>query len=184
MPSARKESSHAPTRISRLASRWRKGEPKERWASSGLRPLAIASEICNCISSSISRFSALPRNRFVILRQADISGLPQHTVHGRRHRFPARFFHAQLLPARRRQFVDSSTPPGLFRNPFGANPARLFHAVQGRVEGALLHPKYLGGNVLNGGHNGVAMEARPPGENFENQQIERALQGIGFRWHT
>src|SRR5215475_769987 len=184
MPSARKESSHAPTRISWLASRWRKGEPKERWASSGLRPLAIASEICNCISSSISRFSALPRNRFVILRQADISGLPQHTVYGRRHRLPARLFHAQLLPAHRRQFVDSSAPPGLLRNPFRANPARLFHAVQGRVEGALLDSQHLGGNRLDGGHDGVAVQARTSRKDLENQQIERALQGIGFRWHT
>src|SRR5256884_2670940 len=80
-------------RASRLASRWRKGEPKARRASSGLRPCASASSKCDCSSSSMSSLSCLTRNRFVTLRQIDTLGLQEDAIHGSRHSFPSRFFY-------------------------------------------------------------------------------------------
>ena len=53
----------------------------------------------------------------------------------------------------------------------GANPAGFFHAMEGRIERALLDAEHFSRYILDGGHNGVAMEARAAGENLQNQQI-------------
>src|SRR5437016_13206504 len=120
-------------RASRLASRWRKGEPKARRASSGLRPCASASSKCDCSSSSMSSLSCLARNRFVTLRQIDTLGLQEDAIHGSRHSFPSRFFYTKLLLAGGGQFVDTGAPAVLVVDPSGLNPSRPFHAEIGRA---------------------------------------------------
>src|SRR5215472_2359300 len=184
MASARRASSQVMSRASRLASRWRKGEPKARCASSGSRPWATASSRWDCSSSSISSVSRLMRNRFVNLRKIDTSGLPEDAIHGGRHSSPPRFFHAQLILAGGGHFVDAGAPAILLGDPLGANPAGLFHAVESWIKGTFLHAEDVGRNVLNGGHDRVAVQAGTAGEDFEDQQVERALQGIGSPQHT
>jgi hypothetical protein len=75
--SERRESSQGTIRISLLASRCRSGEPNAFLASLGSRPRSIASSICACSSSSISRFRRSPRKTFVIRDHNDISVHPQ-----------------------------------------------------------------------------------------------------------
>src|SRR5260370_18963573 len=52
--------------------------------------------------------------------------------------------------------------------------------MQGGIERAFLGAQHVAGCVLDRGHDGVAMQARPLREDLQNQQIERALQGIRF----
>src|SRR5262249_54041320 len=138
---------------------------------------------CDCNSSSISRLSRSPRSTLVKRDQSDISHRPQNMVHSRSHCLPACLFGGKLLPARRGQFIDSSAATALFGDPFGANPPGFFHPVKRWIEGTFLGAEYVAGYVLNGGHDGVAMRARPAGKDFQDQQVERPLERIGFR-HT
>ena len=80
LTSARSDSTHSAARTLWLASRWRSIEPKVRRASSGSRPEAMASSICDCNSSSISRFKRSPCKAFEIRDHTDISGLPEYPV--------------------------------------------------------------------------------------------------------
>src|SRR5579871_4212808 len=136
--SARSESSHATTRISRLASRCLSGEPNARRASAGSRPCAAASSKCEASSSSMSRFTRSPRNEFASRVQSDISNRPQNAIHRRRHGSPTLLLRGKLLLARGRQFVDTSPASRVFGDPLGANPTGFLHAVQGGVKRTLL----------------------------------------------
>ena len=104
--SASRDSSHPATRMLWLASRWRSIEPKVRRASSGSRPEAMASSMCDCSSSSISRFKRSPCKAFEIRDHNDMSCLPENPIDGQADGLPARLFCAQLLFAGGGQFVD------------------------------------------------------------------------------
>jgi len=113
----------------------------------------------------------------------DMSDRPQNSIYRRSHRLPARFRGCQLLPAGRGEPVDARPPAGILDDPLSADPPGLFHAVEGRIERALLGMEDVAGPVLDGGHDGVAMKARPARKDFQDQQVERALERVGFR-HT
>src|SRR3974390_785088 len=102
-----------------------------------------------------------------------MSGLPEYATHSCSDGLPPRLFHSQLLLAGGSQFVDAGASPILLVDPFGANPAGLLHAVQGGVEGALPHAENLVGNALNGGHDGVAMQAGTAGGEIVEPQTQR-----------
>jgi hypothetical protein len=51
--------------------------------------------------------------------------------------------------------------------------------VQRRVKRTFIGPQYLAGTLFDRGHDGVAMESRLPGQDLENKQIKRALEGVG-----
>src|SRR3984957_9180258 len=114
LTSERSDSSHPVARMLWLASHWRSIEPKVRRASSGSRPEAMASSMCACNSSSISRFKRSPCKAFEIRDHTDISGLPQYPVDCQTDGQPARLFRAQLLLAGGGQFVDPGAATGLF----------------------------------------------------------------------
>src|SRR2546429_645542 len=94
----------------------------------------------------------------------DTLGFQEDAIHGSRHSFPSRFFYTKLLLAGGGQFVDAGAPAVLVVDPFGANPAGLFHAVESWIEGTLLHSEDVGRNLLNSGHDRVALQARTAGE--------------------
>src|ERR1017187_2811686 len=181
--SARSESSHGSSRMSRLSSRRRNTEPKARRASAGSRPCSIASAMWDWSSSSISRLKPSPRTTFRMRDHNDISHRPQHPSYRGSDRLPARFFGAELFLASRRQLVNAGPPSCVSGDPLGANPAGFLHPVQRRIERTFLGAEHIAGPILDGGHNGIAVEFGAPRENLQNQQIERALERIGF-WHT
>src|SRR5271170_532034 len=176
LTSARSDSSHPATRMLWLASRWRSVEPKMRRASSGSCPEAMASSMCDCNSSSISRFKRSPCKAFEIRDHTDISGLPEYAVDCQIDCLPARLFRDQLLFACSSEFVDASPAASIFLDPLSANPALFFHPIQRWVERTLLCAQYFGRCAGNGSHDGVSVKTRAPRQDFEHQQIERALQ--------
>src|SRR5260370_2496627 len=160
--SARSESSHGASRMSRLSSRSRSAEPNARRAPAGSRPCSIASSMCEESSSSISRLKRSPRNTLTKRDHNDISDRPQDSIYGRCHGLPARLFCGKLLLARRGQLIDACPPSALFGNPFGADPAGFLHAVQRGIERTFLGAQDFAGPVLDRRHDGVAVQARPP----------------------
>ena len=63
-----------------LASRACSAEPNARCASFGSRPEAMASSMCDCNSSSISRFKRSPNKAFEIRDHKDMSYLPENPI--------------------------------------------------------------------------------------------------------
>src|SRR5271165_1485578 len=161
-------SSHVSSLTSRLFSRILSADPSALRASSAPRPSAIASATCASSSSSISRFTLSLRNTFAILFHCDISRLPHHAIDRRRHRLPARLFRAELFPSRRCQFIDPCPPPVLLVDPFGPYPSRLFHPMKRRIQRPFLHPQHFPRNVLNGRHDGVPVQPRPPRQDLQH----------------
>lgn len=89
----------------------------------------------------------------------------------------------KLFFTRLGQLIAARPVSGVFRDPFGTNPALFLHAVQRWIERAFVGAEYFVGVLLDRRHNGVAVKTWPAGQNLENEQIERALEGVGF-WHT
>src|SRR5215469_5501877 len=178
--SARSDSSHPTARMLWLASRTCSAHPNARRASLGSRPEAMASSMCDCSSSSISRFMRSPCTAFEIRDHNDMSCLPENPIDCQADRLPARLLRAQLLFACRGQFVDTGAAAGILLDPLRANPARFLHPMQRGVERTFLCTQHFAGGVGDGGHDGVSVKPRAPREDFEHQQIERTLQSIGL----
>src|SRR5215472_16244545 len=179
MASARSESSQPTSRKSRLSSRICSAGPNALRTSAGSRPSAIPSARWDANSSSISRFNRPLRNVFLIRDQSDMSHRPEDPVHCRSHGLPARYLVGKLLLAFRSQAINPQPPRLVFVDPLGLKPARLLHPVKRGVERTLVHPQYLAGPLFDRRHDGVAMQSRPPGQNLQNEQIKRALEGVG-----
>src|SRR5215469_2742260 len=170
------DSSHPEARIEWLASRACSVEPNARRASLGSRPEATASSMCDCNSSSISRFKRSPRTAFEIRDHKDMSCLPENPVDCQADGQPARLFGAELFLAGGGQFVDACAATRVLLDPLGANPARFLHPIQRRVERTFLGAQHFAGGACDCSHDGVAVEPRAPRQDFEYQQIERTLQ--------
>ena len=59
--------------------------------------------------------------------------------------------------------------------------------MEGGVEGAVLNAEGVTGDFVDGGPDGVAVEVRAAVEDFQDEEIEGALEGGGFVraawWH-
>src|ERR1700692_3589094 len=172
LTSARSDSSHPAARMLWLASQACSAEPNARCASLGSRPEAMASSMCDCNSSSISRFKRSPRTAFEIRDQKDMSCLPENPVDCQADRLPARLFHAQLLFACGGQFVDAGPAAGVFLDPLRANPARFLHPIQRWVERALLCTQHFAGCTGDCSYDGVSVKPPSPRQYLEHEQIE------------
>src|ERR1700758_2315105 len=159
-----------------LASRACSMAPNARCASLGSRPEAMASSMCDCNSSSISRFKCSPRTAFEIRDHKDMSCLPEDPIDCQADRLPARLFRAQLLFACGGQFVDPGAATAVFLDPLGAYPAGFLHAIQRWVERPFLCAQHLAGCIGDGSHDGVSVKSRAARQDFEHQQIERTLE--------
>src|SRR5690348_2110835 len=177
--SARSDSSHPAARMLWLVSRVCSVDPNARCASLGSRPEAMASSMCACNSSSISRFRRSPDKAFEIRDHKDTSYLPEDPIDCQAHRLPARLFHAKLLFACGGQLVDAGATARVFPDPLRANPACFLHPMQRGVERALLCAQHFAGRTGDGSHNGVPVKSRSPRQYLEHEQIERALQSVG-----
>src|SRR5258706_4203041 len=143
----------------------------------------MASSRWACSSSSISRVRRSRRKRLTIRNSNDMSGGPQNAVDCGGHGLPAGFFGGELLLSGRGQFINAGAAAAVFHDPFGANPAGFLHAVERGIKRTFFGTEHVQGHVLNRGHNGVAVKARAAREDLQDQQVEGALEGIGFR-HT
>src|SRR4051794_37993788 len=138
---------------SRLASRSGSRLPKSSLAlpaaSSGIEPCRINSAVvCSiwyCASSSRSLSSRSLRNALMNRDSQDISlpslGALQDLAHSGRYHAPAGFFLGKLFPAGSCDLVKPGPAIVLRLYPFSFDPATLFHAVQRRIKGTLLHVK-------------------------------------------
>src|SRR5262249_40042485 len=149
----------------------------------GSRPSSIASAMCASNSSSISRLTRPARSELVNFESHDISSHPEDAIDGGGDGLPSGFFLLQLGAAGSRDFVDSGAAAVFFRDPLGTDPPGLLHAMQRGVERALFDTQNVAGPFLDRGHDRVAVQAGAAHDNFERQQIERALERIRFR-HT
>ena len=90
--------------------------------------------------------------------QNDMLSLLQNAVDGGAYGEPAGDFGGQLFFAGGGELVEASAPAGVFGGPFGADPAGLLHAVKRRVERADLGVEDVAGDVLDGRHDGIAVQ--------------------------
>ena len=110
--------------------------------------------------------------------QNDMSHRPQDSVYRRSHTLPSGLLSGKVLATLRSQPIDAQPLPLVFRNPLGAQPTRFLHSVQSRVKRTFICPQYVAGTLFDRGHDGVAMESWLSGQNLENEQIKRALEGV------
>src|SRR5579862_7326444 len=138
----------------------------------------MASSMCDCNSSSISRFKRSPRTAFAMRDHKDMSCLPEDPIDGQTDGLPAQLFRTQLLFACRSQFVDAGAAARILLDPFRANPTRFLHPIQCWVERALLCTQDFAGCTGYGSHDCVAVEPGAPRQYLQHEQIERTLQRI------
>src|SRR5262249_30748482 len=82
----------------------------------------------------------------------------QNLAHRDRQVFPVRLFHLELFPAGTGQFVEASPAVVLRRAPLTLDPAAVFNAVEGRVEGTLLDGKPVLGELADALPDAVAVQ--------------------------
>src|SRR5215469_12236709 len=128
--------------------------------------------------SSRSRSRSRRPGRMALRSRPSHLRIAQNLSNARRQAFPAFLFVGELLAAERRERIEARLAILLCHAPFGAYPTGLLHAMQCRVERPLLDPQELIGNSMDVGGNGVAVHRLLPGQGFENQQHQRALQDV------
>ena len=65
---------------------------------------------------------------------------------------------------------------GFGEGPLGGNPATLFHAMEGRIEGTFFDAQQLLGCALNVEDDAVAMQGAGLGKRFKNEQVQGSLE--------
>ncbi len=98
---------------------------------------------------------------------------------GLREALPVVFFCGELLTARGSQAIVASAAIVFRHAPLGADPAVLFHAMEGGVEGTFLDAEDVFGNLLDVKSDAVAVHGRAS-EGLEDQEGERALEKVVF----
>src|SRR5215469_4012910 len=134
--------------------------------------------------SSRSRSRSRRPGRMALRSRPSHLRIAQNLANARRQPYPAFLFFGELFAAERRERIEARLAILLGHAPFRAYPTGLLHAMQRRVERALLDTQQLIGNKMDVGGNGVAEHALLPAQCFENQQHQRALQDVVlFRSH-
>src|SRR5580698_11503478 len=154
-----------------------------RFAAIGDMPCATFSSMrrsmCACNSASISRLTALRRNRFVMRRKAPMvspSGVAQNGANALHQLVKAFLRDIELAASLRSELVIFRAAVGLGHCPFRSDPAALLHAVQRRVKRALFHAQQLTRGALDVEDNAVAVQRSILCESFQDQQIESSLK--------
>ena len=92
---------------------------------------------------------------------------------------PILFFGEQLLATGFAEAIETCATIVFRNSPFGADPAFLFHAVQGGVERAFLDAEDIFRDALNVEGDAEAVHGTPD-ESLEDQEGEGALEDVGF----
>src|ERR1700709_517267 len=112
------------------------------------------------------------------------SGVPQNAAHALGETGPALLLLRELFAAGGGERIETGLPV-LFRGaPFGAHPAVLLHAVERRIERALLDAEQLGRGLLNVRGDGVAVHLALRFERLEHEESQGSLEDvILLSWH-
>ena len=100
----------------------------------------------------------------------------------RRQAIPVRGFLFEVAPSRASERVELGAAIVLARLPLRGDPALVLELVQRGVELSVAHLQDVTGYLLEALPDGPAVE-RLEGEDFENQQVQRALDEIGWPAH-
>src|SRR4051794_17298324 len=127
----------------------------------------------NCISSSRARSTAEDRNTFAIRDNQDTSSSPRcnlgvlkHVVDRTCGGAPSLFFEAELTASFSRDFVRPRGAVMFGRNLACSYPAGLLHAVERRIQRALLDAQGIG-EALNVRGDPIPMQWTPTRKNRE-----------------
>src|SRR5690606_21418882 len=90
---------------------------------------------------------------------------------------PRHCLRAEMLAAFGSELVDPGAPPLLRLLPLGRDPAFLLHPIEGGIERAFFNLEAVAGEQADLLSDGVTVESADA-ENFENDQIERALEQV------
>jgi hypothetical protein len=104
----------------------------------------------------------------------------QDTADGGDDRVPAGLVEVELFAAGGGEGIGAGAAAGVCLAPGGADPPGLLHAVEGGIEGSFLDAEDIGRHLLDGGHDGVAVEGAAAVEYLEDEKVEGALQGVRF----
>ena len=91
---------------------------------------------------------------------------------------PALFLCSELFFAGGSQRIGADATAAFALDPFGADPSRFFHAMEGRIEGAFFEPENVIRGFADGRHDRVAMQAGAAVQEFQDEEIEGALESI------
>src|SRR4249920_395298 len=160
--------------------------PRRSRASRGLCPSATSMSRWNRSSSSMSASCRPLRKVRASLDHTPMTSLllrgAQDLRNRRGHLVPPLPLGLELPASFRGDGVDARAPPGVRHLPRGGNQAALRHPVQRRIQRARLHAQHIVGHLLDIRRNRESMVGTTP-ENFQYQQVERALQ-FGFGHDT
>src|SRR5262245_39172917 len=88
--------------------------------------------------SSRSRSRSMRAGRMAFRRRPSHLRIAENLANPRRQPYPAFLFFAELFAAERRERIEARLTILLSHAPFGADPTGLLHAMQRRIERALL----------------------------------------------
>src|SRR5262249_5114192 len=146
-------------------SRW---TSSSRWSSASARPRR-----------------KIERNRCAMIRWSRIAsplGAFDQQADRRRQPLPAAQLALELFAAVAGQRVELGVASQIGLLPFSPNPALLLEPVQRGIQRALADRERVAREELNALGDAPSVE-RSPGDGFQDQQIERALQEIGRLRH-
>src|SRR5687767_11238702 len=101
----------------------------------------------------------------------------EHVIHRIGRGAPPLLFEVELASTCGGDFARTRAAILLGRDLPGLDPARLLHAMESRVQRALLHAEHVR-ETLNVRRNGVAVERPPSVQDRENEERQRALERI------
>src|SRR5438309_8640116 len=93
---------------------------------------------------------------------------------------PALFLKGELLFASGTQRISADAAPAFAFDPFGAYPSLFFHPMEGRIEGPFFQAQDIIRSFADGRHDRVAMQAGAAVKEFQNEQVEGALESVGL----
>src|SRR5436190_9756680 len=107
----------------------------------------------------------------------------QHLRDGSREALPLGRAGREALPPRGRDLVELGLAAQLRHAPVSLQPAALLHAIERRVQRAVLDLQHVRGALFQPARNGVAV-ARCRGDSLEDQRFERAVEEFVLGRHV
>src|SRR5258708_5140869 len=104
----------------------------------------------------------------------------QQSAHDGCNPLPVLRFHGELLSSLTGEAVELRFAIVVGNSPTCGDPFSLLKPQQGRVERPLIELKKVFGDLLDAAGDSIAVERPKALKSFQNHQIERSLQNVGF----